>query len=340
MEMELVMLLRVAWIAGTLPILIASIPWSKLNWFHDFLLGFAKRGKTMQSSSSSSRKFTVPQKFFCHFYALAVAWTTFLLVATWLYAYNVAPLVSQPLQFSSITSYLTGGSHSVWSHGSQSLKIEQRYRSWLSVLLLLLMEAQVLRRLYETIYVFKYSPSARMHIFGYLTGLFFYTAAPLSLCCTCVSEVFQFASNFIQELIVKGKDQTQLGESNWWGFVYPLLKLKWHAWLGAAIFLWGWIHQRRCHEILGLMRENSEQVDEYRIPYGDWFRYVSSPHYLAEIVIYGGLLVASGYSDMIWLLFGFTVANLVFAAAETHRWYLRKFDNYPRERFAIIPYIY
>lgn len=166
--MGLVTLLRVAWIAGTLPILIASIPCSKLNWFHDFLLGFAKRGKTMQSSSG---KFAVPQKFFCHFYALALIWTTFLLVATWLYAYNMAPLVSQPQQFSSIASYLTGGSHRFWLHGSHSMKIEQMYRCWVSIFLLLLMEAQVLRRLYETIHVFKYSPSARMHIFGYLTGL-------------------------------------------------------------------------------------------------------------------------------------------------------------------------
>ncbi|XP_071935359.1 polyprenal reductase 2 isoform X4 [Coffea arabica] len=277
MEMGLVTLLRVAWIAGTLPILVASIPCSKLNWFHDSLLGFARRGKTMQQSSS--RKFTVPQKFFCHFYALAVIWTTFLLLATWLYAYNMALLVSQPLHFSSITSYLMGGSHSFWLHGSPSMKIEQRYRCWVSIFLLLLMEAQVLRRLYETIYVFKYSPSARMHIFGYFTGLFFYTAAPLSLCCNYMSE--------------------------------------------------------------GLVRDNLEQIEDYIIPYGDWFKYVSSPHYLAEIVIYGGLLVAGGCSDItLWLLFGFVVANLVFAAAETHRWYLRKFDNYPRERFAIIPSFY
>lgn len=36
----------------------------------------------------------------------------------------------------------------------------------------------------------------------------------------------------------------------------------------------------------------------------------------------------------------FQVANLVFAAAETHRWYLRKFENYPRNRRAILPFIY
>ncbi|CAI9102824.1 OLC1v1001169C1 [Oldenlandia corymbosa var. corymbosa] len=162
MEITLVTLLRVAWIRGTLPILIASIPSSKLNWFHDLLSGFAKRGKTLQSSSS---------RFLGHFYVLAVIWTTTLLVATWVYAYSVTPLVSEPMQFSSITSYLTGGSQSFWLHESRSMKLEKRRGVWLSVFLLLLMEAQVLRRLYETIYVFKYSPSARMHIFGYITGL-------------------------------------------------------------------------------------------------------------------------------------------------------------------------
>ncbi|KAL0365624.1 UNVERIFIED_CONTAM: Polyprenol reductase 2 [Sesamum angustifolium] len=89
------------------------------------------------------------------------------------------------------------------------------------------------------------------------------------------------------------------------------------------------------------LRDNDEKVDDYAIPRGDWFEYVSSPHYLAEIVIYGGLVVASGFSDItIWLLFGFVVANLVFAAAETQRWYIRKFDNYPRNRYAVIPFVY
>lgn len=96
----------------------------------------------------------------------------------------------------------------------------------------------------------------------------------------------------------------------------------------------------------GSLRENSEQADEYVIPHGDWFDYVSSPHYLAEIVIlscplflvsffssnffviprnpqifapnfaisslmkviYAGLVVASGGTDLtIWLLFAFVV---------------------------------
>ncbi|PSS21711.1 Polyprenol reductase [Actinidia chinensis var. chinensis] len=338
MEMGIVALLRAAWVAVTLPILVASVPSSRLNLFHELVLGFAKRGKIMPSSS---HKFTVPQRFFSHFYALAVLWTTSLLVGTWFYAYKMAPLVSEPLQYSTIASQLTGGSRIFSLHKPHSAASKQIYRVWESVFLLLLMEAHVLRRLIETIYVFKYSPSARMHIFGYFTGIFFYTAAPLSLCCTFAPEAFIFAENQLAEFIVKGKNQISTTEFDWWVITSPLMKLRWYSWIGMAIFFWGWIHQCRSHAILGSLRENSEQADDYVVPDGDWFDYVSSPHYLAEIVIYGGLVVASGGSDLtIWLLFGFVVANLVFAAAETQRWYLRKFDNYPTNRFAIIPFVY
>ncbi|KAL7206849.1 hypothetical protein ACSBR2_019539 [Camellia fascicularis] len=255
MEIELVALLRAAWVAATLPILVASIPSSLLNSFHEFLLGFAKRGKIMQSSS---QKFTVPQKFFCHFYTLAVVWTTFLLAATWFYVYKMAPLVSEPLQYSSSESSNT-----------------ERHRVWRSVFLLLLIGVQALRRLVETIYIFNYSPSARMHVFGYLAGLFFYTAALLSLCCTFALETFVFASNRVVEFIVKGKNQIPATEFDWWGFASPLMILRWYSWIGMAIFLWGWIHQRRCHAIL---------------------------------VIYAGLMVASGGADLtVWLIFGFVV---------------------------------
>ncbi|KAK2978297.1 hypothetical protein RJ640_017148 [Escallonia rubra] len=338
MEIGLVALLRAAWIAGTLPILIASIPSPRLRSFYQALLGFAKRGKIMQSSS---HKLTVPQKFFCHFYVVAVVWTTLLLVITWFYAYRMEPPVSEPSLYSSIASHLAGGSTIFTFHRSRSTTAEHRCMVWQSVFLLLLMETQVLRRLFDTIYVFKYSPSARMHIFGYLTGLFFYTAAPLSLCSSCAPEVFKFAANWLVEFIVKGKNRMSVTEFDMWAFVSPLIKFRWHLWIGAAIFLWGWLHQRRCHAILGSLRDDTEEVEGYFIPSGDWFTYVSSPHYLAEIVIYAGLLVASGASDLtIWLLFGFVVSNLVFAAAETQRWYVRKFDNYPSERFAIFPFIY
>ncbi|KAF7802224.1 polyprenol reductase 2-like isoform X1 [Senna tora] len=302
MEVDLVLLLRFAWIAASLPVIIASIPTNNLNWFRGVLLGFAKRGKIMQSSS---QKFTVSQRFFLHFYIVASVWTTLLLVATWIYAYRMVSLIADPNAYSTITSYLTGAS---------SIKADST--------------------------IIPQSPSARMHIIGYFTGFFFYIAAPLSLCCDCALEVYDFAANSVITFILKGKGQMQESELEPWQFLNPLFKLGWQPWIGATIFLWGWIHQYRCHTILGSLREHSKQVDEYVIPHGDWFQLVSSPHYLAEIVIYGGFVVASGGANItIWLLFVFVVVNLAFAAVETHRWYLHKFEDYPTTRFAIIPYI-
>ncbi|KAG4973750.1 hypothetical protein AAZX31_11G108200 [Glycine max] len=332
MEVVLVQMLRLAWVAATLPIIVASIPTPKLNCLRGTLLGFARRGKIMHSSS---QKVTISQRFFLHFYVVAFIWTTLLLVGTWAYAYSMVPLVVEPFSYSTITSFLTGGS----TIRTDTHKLRQGYVAWQAVFLLLMMEVHVLRRLYETIHVFNYSPSARMHAVGYLTGLFFYVGAPLSLCGGCAVEVFNFLANLVTEFIVKGKNQMQVTELEFWQVVNPLFKLGWKHWIGAAVFLWGWIHQHQCHKILGSLR-HSRQADEYVIPHGDWFEIVSSPHYLSEIVIYASFVVATGGSNLtIWLLFVFVVANLSFAAVETHGWYRQKFEDYPSSRFAIIPFI-
>lgn len=330
--------LRLGWIAGIIPILIASFPSSRLRSFHHHLSAFSNRGKTLHTNQ---HKFTVPQRFFAHFYLVAALWTTLVLLITWYYAYKMVPLPAESLHYSTIATHLTGASHVFSMHKIPSLSLERRYIVWRTVFVLLLMEIQVWRRLYETLYVFNYSPSARMHIVGYFTGLYFYTAAPLSLCSICAPEVIKFAAHHIAEFIIKGPDKVPIFEFNWSGYLHPLAKLGWLQWVGAAISMWGWFHQYRCHVILGSLREHKEETDEYVIPHGDWFEMVSCPHYLSEIIIYGGILIASGGWDLtIWLLFSFVVVNLVFSAAETQRWYQRKFENYPRKRGAIFPLLY
>ncbi|XP_014524320.1 polyprenol reductase 2 isoform X1 [Vigna radiata var. radiata] len=332
MEELLVQFLRASWLAATLPIVIASFSIPSLSFLRRTLLGLAGRGKIMQSSS---QKFTIPQRLFFHFYLVAFLWTTLLLVATWAYAYRMVPVVAEPFSYSTITSFLTGGS----TIRTDSHKLRQGYAAWESVSLLLLMAFHVLRRLYETIHVFDYSPSARMHVIGYLTGLFFYIAAPLSLCGDCAVEVFNFVANLVTEFIVKGKNQMQVTELDIWQVLTPLIRLGWKHWIAVAVFLWGWIHQYHCHKILGSLRHSTD-AEEYVIPHGDWFEIVSSPHYLSEIVIYASFVVATGGSNLtIWLLFAFVVANLSFAAVETHKWYRQKFKDYPSNRFAIIPFL-
>lgn len=54
MEVELVPLLRAAWIAAILLILLASLPSPKFKKLHDLVSCFSKRGMTMQSSTKVS----------------------------------------------------------------------------------------------------------------------------------------------------------------------------------------------------------------------------------------------------------------------------------------------
>ncbi|KAJ4716651.1 polyprenol reductase 2-like [Melia azedarach] len=147
-------LLRSFWVPGILSAILASIPSTRLNSFREALSGFSKKGKILKSSSY---KYTVPRTFFWHFYAFAVVWTALLLSTTWIYAYKIAPSVSEP-SLSFHKSRLTS-------------PLERRHAAWRSVFLLLLMEIQVSRRVIETIYVFKYSPSTRMHISIYLASM-------------------------------------------------------------------------------------------------------------------------------------------------------------------------
>ncbi|KAF8651666.1 hypothetical protein HU200_063177 [Digitaria exilis] len=325
-------LLCLAWVAAILPIAAAALPIPAAaggRLLHQLLCAFSSRGKTVRASPSSSSRFTVPQKFFLHFYVVGVAATTSLLLAIWFYAYmKMTPLVPESSSYSTIASHLVGSSNSfslasLWS----SRPMEHKYRVWRTVFVLILMEIQVLRRLYETEHVFHYSPSARMHIMGYLTGLFYYVAAPLSLASSCLPEAIQYIRYQIDLAI----DPSHL--------LKPLLKLGWCQWIGAVIFIWGSLHQIRCHAILGSLREHKDS-DEYVIPCGDWFSRVSCPHYLAELVIYLGLLIASGGSDIsVWFLYLFVITNLSFAAVQTHKWYLQKFEDYPRSRYAIIPFV-
>jgi 3-oxo-5-alpha-steroid 4-dehydrogenase 3 len=68
MEFLLLQFLRFSWIAGTFPIIISSIP--KLNFLRQILLVFAKRGKIMHSSSSSSPQVTNHFRFYSFTFSL------------------------------------------------------------------------------------------------------------------------------------------------------------------------------------------------------------------------------------------------------------------------------
>ncbi|GAQ88246.1 3-oxo-5-alpha-steroid 4-dehydrogenase 3 [Klebsormidium nitens] len=184
-----------------------------------------------------------------------------------------------------------------------------------SIFLLALMLVHTARRLCESTMLEKHAPGSRMHIASYVYGLCYYVAAPLTL--------YVHRSKKVKTV---------------WGL------FSWHEVLGGLLFIFANIKQHQLGQILAGLRHRSGPFDKipvYRIPRGDWFEWVACPHYLAEILLYLGLVVVSEGKDLtIWLMFSWVVANLTYAAQLARRWYVTKFEDYPKERKAIVPLLF
>jgi len=72
---------------------------------------------------------------------------------------------------------------------------------------------------------------------------------------------------------------------------------------------------------------------------GGWFELVSCPHYFAEILIYTGMCIVRKFAVSQMLVLGWVLINLIMTGMKTHTWYLKKFESYPPNRKAVIPYL-
>jgi 3-oxo-5-alpha-steroid 4-dehydrogenase 1 len=106
--------------------------------------------------------------------------------------------------------------------------------------------------------------------------------------------------------------------------------------LGAALFAAGMLLHMWSDRKLRRLRQSAK--NEYQIPYGGAYRWVSCPNYLGEIIEWTGWALAT------WSLAGlafalYTAANLAPRAIDHHAWYRRHFPDYPPRRRALIPYV-
>ncbi len=104
--------------------------------------------------------------------------------------------------------------------------------------------------------------------------------------------------------------------------------------VGTALFIAGFIVNRYSDSVLRALR--TEEDNSYKIPYGGFYRWISSPNYLGELAIWFGFAIAtwslSGLTFAIW-----TAANLVPRAKANHTWYKDNFTDYPAKRHILIP---
>lgn len=65
---------------------------------------------------------------------------------------------------------------------------------------------------------------------------------------------------------------------------------------------------------------------------------MTSPQYLGELVAWAGFLLLT-WSPAAVPVLCISLANLVPRALETHKWYLKRFRDYPKNRTALIPFL-
>lgn len=126
----------------------------------------------------------------------------------------------------------------------------------------------------------------------------------------------------------------------WFGYLSPGYEISWlydpRFIVGGLLFVLGFfINQYHDKLLLDLRKKNP---GEYKIPFGGLFRYISCPNF------YGEIMEWAGFALMTWCLptfsfFLWTLVNLLPRALDHHKWYKQKFEDYPKNRKAVFPYI-
>lgn len=107
--------------------------------------------------------------------------------------------------------------------------------------------------------------------------------------------------------------------------------------IGVSLFILGFvINQYADYKLINLRKAGET---DYKIPKGFLLDFISCPNLLGEIIEWIGFFIMTWslptFSFAIW-----TFANLAPRAIAHHKWYLNKFPNYPKQRKALIPYIW
>jgi 3-oxo-5-alpha-steroid 4-dehydrogenase 1 len=106
---------------------------------------------------------------------------------------------------------------------------------------------------------------------------------------------------------------------------------------GVVVFMLGaWINWRSDNILINLRKP--EETD-YKIPTGWLFTYISCPN------MFGELIEWAGFAILCWNLpaltfFVWTAANLIPRALSHHKWYNNTFADYPKDRKAVVPYLF
>ncbi|XP_030644775.1 3-oxo-5-alpha-steroid 4-dehydrogenase 1 [Chanos chanos] len=106
---------------------------------------------------------------------------------------------------------------------------------------------------------------------------------------------------------------------------------------GSLLWLLGWITNVHSDHVLRNLRKPGETG--YKIPRGGLFEYISGANFFGEIVEWAGFALA-GFSIHSAAFALFTFVVLSSRAVSHHKWYLTKFEDYPKSRKALVPFVF
>jgi len=115
--------------------------------------------------------------------------------------------------------------------------------------------------------------------------------------------------------------------------------------VGCIIFITGFVINVSSDSTLlglkgsGASDKKEEVIKSYKIPYGGLFEYVSCANYFGEILEWTGFAVACWSLPAVAFAF-YTFCNLGPRAQKHHEWYQQKFQDYPLNRKAVIPFVW
>ncbi|KAK4526451.1 hypothetical protein GAYE_SCF24G4367 [Galdieria yellowstonensis] len=163
---------------------------------------------------------------------------------------------------------------------------------------LLLFLLHTSRRLYETLYVHIYS-KRRMHSLHWLAGASYYLLTALTFGGLPTKEPCYCGNRFSSR-----------------------------KWFVLCVFVASKVQQYDCHRHLAQGRRDGNHKERYFIPYRGLFRYMTCPHYLLEMIIYGCLVLCVGCTRNSLVNFCFVVLNLSSRWVDTRRWYANYFGRH------------
>lgn len=239
--------------------------------------------------------------------------------------YKVAVFTSLLIYYISCSTYIFGNDVPNWF--LNLLKIIRRYESgstevpvtkvFITITLIVL---QCFRRFYDTHFISVFSKNAKINLNMYIVGITYYPAVYFT--------VLMQAPNF-------NANNVKLEKASWTDVTFIDI-------IAILLFLWAWKHQYRCNVILANLRKEKKGIrtENYKVPEGDWFQYLSSPNLSAEVLIYLSLTILMWQNQTWWFLMYWVIVNQGENMLLTHWWYKEKFDNFPKTRKAVFPFLY